>query len=108
MRKRAGLTIEELAARVGMKPPHLSMMERGKRPLMLDRMRLISQQLGCSVADLLADDDNPDRLPEPIAEIVERLSRMDSASLDKLRDITAIFAPEPASTPVKKAANGNG
>lgn len=110
MRKQAGKTIEELAAAIQMKAPHLSMLERGLRPLSLDRMQEIAEALGCSTADLLADQDNPDRLPSPIAEIVDRLERMDEASFAKVREITAIFAPEPDLPPLThapKAANGD-
>lgn len=107
MRKQANMNIEELAAAVGMKAPHLSMLERGLRPLTLDRMHDLAKVLRCSPADLLTDQDNPDRLPEPLANIVGKLERMDEASLAKVRDITAIFAPEPDLPPIGKAANGN-
>ncbi|MFY9350635.1 MAG: helix-turn-helix transcriptional regulator [Sphingobium sp.] len=107
LRKKAGMTIEELAQAIGMKPPHLSMAERGLRPVSLERMREIASVLQCSTADLLSDQDNPDRLPPPIADIVERLERMDAESIAKVRDIAAIFAPEPELPPLGRAANGD-
>jgi transcriptional regulator with XRE-family HTH domain len=107
MRKKAGLTIDDLAATVGMKPPHLSMLERGLRPLTLDRMHEIAKALGCSPADLLTDDDNPDRLTDPVADIVHKLEKMDPASFAKVRDIATLFAAEPDFTPPLRAANGD-
>lgn len=103
MRKKADKSIDDMAAHLGMKPPHVSMMERGLRPLHLDRMKEIADYLGCSVADLLDDRDNPDRLPEEIAEVVHNLEKLAPEDVQKVKDITAMFVPMPL-----RRANGDG
>ena len=62
LRKAAGLTQEQLADRTGFAQDRISNYENGRRPLRLAEMRVIARELGCSPADLLADDDNPERL----------------------------------------------
>lgn len=62
LRKAAGLTQEQLADRTGYAQDRISNYENGRRPLRLAEMRVIARELGCSPADLLADDDNPERL----------------------------------------------
>ncbi len=95
LRKKAGLTILQLANLLGMKETHLSMIERGVRTLHIDRARQIAHYLNCSVADLLADEDNTDRLPPEMAFVVDAMHQMSPENLEKLREIAQIFTPPP-------------
>lgn len=54
-RKAAGLSLEELAHRVGSTTATLSRYERGQRSLTVDLLVQLAPQLGCKPADLLPD-----------------------------------------------------
>jgi len=62
LRRARGWSQERLGAAIGCGKVHVSAMERGTRELTLNWMRRIANALGVSVADLLTDVDNPDRL----------------------------------------------
>lgn len=70
MRKKAGLTQPQLAEKTGSTQAAVSQYENGKRPLTLDWMKIYARVIGCSVADLLDDEDNPDRLEQDERELV--------------------------------------
>jgi transcriptional regulator with XRE-family HTH domain len=63
-RKDMDLTQAELAERTGYNQDRISNYENGRRPLRLVEMRVLARGLGCSVADLLEDSDNPERLDD--------------------------------------------
>src|SRR3954468_18845490 len=54
LRSAAGLTLGELAARLGRAPSHLSMVENGKRELRVGELHAVAGALGIDVADLLS------------------------------------------------------
>lgn len=54
-RKKAGLTLEELASRIGMTDGNLSKLERGQIGYTQAAMESIARELGCKVTDLLSD-----------------------------------------------------
>lgn len=54
-RKAAGLSLEELAFRVGSTTATLSRYERGQRSMTVDLLVQLAPQLGCRPADLLPD-----------------------------------------------------
>lgn len=64
LRKAAGLTQIQLASRTGISQPAISQLENDERPLDVDWMRTLAREFGCTPADLLPDEDNPDRLSE--------------------------------------------
>ena len=64
-RKAAGLSLEELAFRVGSTNPTLSRYERGQRSLTVDLLVQLAPHLGCRPADLLPD-------PESVLNEAER------------------------------------
>ena len=64
-RKAAGLSLEELAHRVGSTTATLSRYERGQRSMTLDLLVQLAPHLGCKPADLLPD-------PESIMSEAER------------------------------------
>ncbi|MBY0301265.1 helix-turn-helix domain-containing protein [Sphingomonas ginsenosidimutans] len=63
LRKAAKLSQSDLAQRTGVSQPFISQIEN-QDGLTLDiaRMRSLAREFGCFPADLLTDDDNPDRL----------------------------------------------
>ena len=61
-RKRRGLTLEQLAERVGMTPSYLSMLERGKRGYTQETLEAVALTLGTKPGLLLMfDPDHPDQ-----------------------------------------------
>lgn len=65
LRKAAGLNQSELARRTGVSQPFISQVEnQAATTLDIARMRVFAREFGCAVADLLADEDNPDRLSD--------------------------------------------
>lgn len=64
-RKDAGLSLEELAFRVGSTTATLSRYERGQRSMTLDLLVQLAPHLGCKPADLLPD-------PESVLSETER------------------------------------
>ncbi len=71
MRKRAKLSQAELARLSGVSQPAISQVENDQRPLTIDWMRTFSRILQCNPADLLDDADNPHRLSEEEAALIE-------------------------------------
>lgn len=61
-RKKAGLTQAQLGDRVGLHQTQVGNLENGGRNLTLEWARRIARALDVKVADLLDDNDNPDRL----------------------------------------------
>lgn len=55
IREASARTLDEVAARVGITVPHLSRMERGKRPLTDEWMHRIAVILDCDPRELLSD-----------------------------------------------------
>ncbi len=62
MRERAGLTLERLGELADVDHGHLSNVERGKKSPSIELLFDIAAVLRCPLGDLLADQDNPDRL----------------------------------------------
>lgn len=62
LRKQARLTQTELGELVGLHQTQIGNLENGSRNLTIEWARRIAKALGCTVADLLDDEDNPDRL----------------------------------------------
>lgn len=84
-RKAAGLTQAELAEAVGLSQGQVSNLENGDRTISLEWLRRIARALGCAVADLLDDADNPDRLAGDERAIIEQLRAADP----ELRELAA-------------------
>lgn len=62
LREEIGMAQAELARRANVTPSAINKVESGERGLDQDWMRRLAPHLGCAPADLLPDDDNPDRL----------------------------------------------
>ena len=55
LRKQRGVTLEALAARVGLDHSHLSRIERGERKLSTDQARAIASALNATTSELLGE-----------------------------------------------------
>lgn len=100
LRKAAKLSQGDLGTRAGMAQETISLYENGHRPIRLDDMRVLARELGCSVADILSDEDNPDRLDEAERELLEAFRRMPpdgrsflTASAQAVAEKAAEYAP---------------
>lgn len=77
LRKRAKMSQEDLGDLVGLSPGQVSHLENGVRNLTLEWMKRLAKALGVAVAELLADEDNPDRLADDERQIVNALRHAD-------------------------------
>jgi len=77
LRKEAKLTQLELGERVGLDQTTLSNYENDKRPMPLEHMRAIARELGCAPADLLGDEDNPERLSDEERKLLQAFRELD-------------------------------
>lgn len=71
LRKARKWSQQELADRAGCSKMHVSGIERGKREFSLQMMRRFADVFGVSPADLLSQEDNPDRLSSEERELIE-------------------------------------
>lgn len=84
LRKDAGLTQQQLAERTGFNQDRISNYENGRRPMRLIEMRVLAREIGCSVADLLDDQDNPERLSDVERELLDAFRGSPSQAQDYL------------------------
>lgn len=93
LRRAAGLSQEELGFRVGVSKMQISGMERGKRELSLTMMRRLAEVLSCSVADILADEDNPMRLATNERQLLSRFRSADADQRQNIERVTEALVP---------------
>lgn len=93
MRKRAKLSQVELAELSGVSQPAISQLENDERPLTIDWMRTFAKIFGCSPADLLTDEDNPDRLSAEERHLVQQYREADALQREMITRVA-----EPAVT----------
>lgn len=79
LRKAARLTQKELGEKAGFAQETISHYENDRRPLQLDHMRAIAKALDCTVADILDEQDNPDRLSDEERAFLEMFRHADNA-----------------------------
>lgn len=72
LRKAARLTQVELAERTGVSQPTISDLENDRLSMNIAWMRTFSRVLECAPADLLADEDSPDRLSPEERELIHK------------------------------------
>lgn len=92
LRQRAGLSQTELGNRVGLTQGQVGHLENGHRNLTLEWMKRIARELGVPVADLLTDEDNPDRLADPERDVVEAMRRSDEAARRHIQAMASAVA----------------
>lgn len=103
LRKLAKITQDELAELTGVSQPAISQLENGTRSMDIQWMRTFARALGCAPADLLDDEDNPDRLAEAERVLVERYRHADRAQRDNLERVTAALVPDAGDSDVAVA-----
>lgn len=94
LRKAAGLSQDELAEKTGVSQPAISQLENGTRSMDIQWMRTFARALGCAAADLLEDEDNPDRLDNGERVLVERYRHADRAQRQSIERVTAALVPD--------------
>lgn len=80
----------------GFSQPAISQLENGTRAMDIQWMRTFARALGCSPADLLEDEDNPDRLDDGERSLVERYRHADAGQRQALERVTAALVPDEA------------
>jgi transcriptional regulator with XRE-family HTH domain len=93
LRKQAGLTQAELGEAVGLHQTQIGNLENGSRNLTLEWARRIARVLDCSVADLLGEDDNPDRLTPEERELIAAYRQASAAQQEILRRVAEPIQP---------------
>lgn len=86
------MTQVELAERTGISQPAISQLENDTRPLDVDWMRTLARIFGCAPADLLTDDDNPDRLSEEERRLLAAYRKADSGQRELIRRVSEPLA----------------
>lgn len=76
LRLKRGLSQTVLGERVGLTQGQVGHLENGARNLTLEWMKRIARAMDVSVAELLIDEDNPDRLDPEERQLVEAMRRV--------------------------------
>ncbi|HEV2747723.1 MAG TPA: helix-turn-helix transcriptional regulator [Allosphingosinicella sp.] len=95
LRSLAGLTLQALADRLDTSIGQISDLETGRRELRLPWMKRIAAELGCSTADLLNPEDNPNSLSPDERGLVERYRGAGPEQRAQLLRMAEIIAPAP-------------
>lgn len=95
LRKAHKISQAELAELAGISQPAISQIENDTRPLSLDWMRTFARIFKCAPADLLDDQDNPDRLTHDERHLIENLRNF---SPEQLEMALRLLAPGPRPT----------
>ena len=82
-RERLGITQEDLAARVGMRPSHMSIVERGVKVPRMDTVVKLANELDVSAAYLLQDSVAQSRNNQLLSSIMDLPERERDRLLDK-------------------------
>ena len=77
LRKRSGLSQARLAQLTGVSQPAISQIENDVLAMDVAWMRAFARVLDCTAADLLPDEDNPDRLTDEERELIHRYRSAD-------------------------------
>ena len=73
-RKHRGLTLEQLAERIGMSHQNLGKIERGKVPYTQTLLEMLAEELRCDPADLIIRDPSD---PDGLWSILDQLEPVD-------------------------------
>lgn len=88
LRKAQGLSQHQLAERSGVSQPLISQMENAAdTTLDIARMRSLARILQCTPADLLSDEDNPDRLNDEERELIARFRASEAPQREMIRRV---------------------
>lgn len=89
LRKAAGLTQGQLAERTGVSQSAISQIENDVISMDTAWMRAFARELGCFPADLLPDEDNPDRLTDEERALVAGYRSAGAAQREMLARVAA-------------------
>ncbi|WP_404480026.1 helix-turn-helix transcriptional regulator [Novosphingobium sp. BL-52-GroH] len=95
-RKKAGLSQAELGERVGLHQTQIGNLENGGRNLTFEWARRIAKALEVRLADLLSEEDNPDRLEPAERELVHHYRKADETQkhlIERVAEPVAEFKP---------------
>lgn len=92
LRRQRRISQAELAELAGISQPAISQIENDTRPLSLDWMRVFARIFDCAPADLMDDDDNPDRLSDEERALIARFR---AGTADQRAMIARISEPLP-------------
>jgi transcriptional regulator with XRE-family HTH domain len=92
-RKARGVSQDVLANIIGVTKMTISRLERGINEPTLTQLRQIANFFGCAVADLLSDDDNPDRLDSANKELFARLRHGTDEQRENIRKVAEALIP---------------
>jgi transcriptional regulator with XRE-family HTH domain len=93
LRRAKGWSQQDLAEIVGCSKMHISGMERGKRELSLDWMRRLAHAFNVPPVDILADEDNPDRLSEDEQRFLANYRAADPQTKENIQRVTEALVP---------------
>jgi transcriptional regulator with XRE-family HTH domain len=96
-RKRAGLTQEALAARIGKTPESVSNIERGQQTPSIETLGDLARELALPITEFFADDDTAIPLPTDArlraeARLRELLRNLDDGALEVVVEQVAALA----------------
>lgn len=103
LRKAAELTQIELADRTGVSQPTISQLENGVLSMDIAWMRSFARVLGCTPADLLDEQDNPDRLDPEERALLDHYRTADELQREMVQRVAAPTS-EYRATPRRSAA----
>jgi transcriptional regulator with XRE-family HTH domain len=108
LRKAAGLTQAELAAATGVSQAAISQIENDVLAMDVKWMRAFARELKCTTADLLADEDNPDRLTDDERELIHsfrQANEQQRALISRVAEpMPGYHAPPAEPEPVRRLA----
>lgn len=93
LRKLHGMTQQELGQRIGCSHAQVSDLERCVVALTHEWMTKIAAAFDCAAADLLPDEDNPDRLTTEERDLVQLYRSADIEQREKLARLADIIIP---------------
>lgn len=102
-RDMAGMTLEEVAARVGMTAGNLSRLERGLIPYSQSSLEALAAVYSCRVADLVEEDPGATRQENHLRQMFRGLTHEDR--LRALRLIAALKGGQPGEQPYPMPTN---
>lgn len=95
----AGLTQIDLADRTGVTQSAISQIENGEVSMTIQWMKAFARALDCAPADLLDDEDNPDRLDQRTRAIVDyyrHSTEQERATIEKVVPAISSYHPPEA------------
>ncbi|MFD1034128.1 helix-turn-helix domain-containing protein [Sphingomonas hankookensis] len=106
LRRKHGLTLQDVADRVGCKANEVSRFETGARELSIGWARRIARAFGTDIASLLNDEDNFDRLDEQERAVIDAMrtaSSRDRIAVQRVAESLTSYTAENDDEPRRSA-----